>query len=72
MRFSADTRLAIGTLADVTGELTRLDGGFAATLDTLRIRQAAASATLTAPATVTISGGAVELTPLRSRSGTAA
>ena len=64
MRFSADTRLAIGTLADVTGELTRLDGGFAATLDTLRIRQAAASATLTAPATVTIRGGAVELTPL--------
>ena len=39
MRFSADARLAIGTLADFSGELARLDGGFAATLDTLRIRQ---------------------------------
>ena len=39
MRFSADARLAIGTLADFSGELARLDDGFAATLETLRIRQ---------------------------------
>ncbi|HRO12207.1 translocation/assembly module TamB domain-containing protein, partial [Amaricoccus sp.] len=64
MRFSADTRLAAGTLADLSGELTRLEGGFTATLETLRIRQDPASATLTAPATVTIRGGTVELTPL--------
>ena len=32
MRFAANGRLAIGTLADVSGELARLDGGFAATL----------------------------------------
>ena len=64
MRFSADARLAIGTLADLSGELTRLDGGFAATLDSLRIRQQGVAATLTAPATVTLQSGTVELTPL--------
>ena len=64
MRFSADARLAIGTLADLSGELDRLDDGFAVTLDTLRLRQQGVAATLTAPATVTMRGGAVELTPL--------
>ncbi|HET9070171.1 MAG TPA: translocation/assembly module TamB domain-containing protein [Amaricoccus sp.] len=64
MRFSADARLAAGTLADLSGELARLPGGFSATLDTLRVRQQDATATLAAPATVTISGGTVELTPL--------
>ena len=49
MRFSADARLAIGTLADLSGELTRLDGGFAATLDSLNIRQQGVAATLSAP-----------------------
>ena len=39
MRFAATSRLAIGTLADVSGELARLDGGFAATLASLSLRQ---------------------------------
>ena len=60
----AESRLAIGTLADLSGELKRLDDGFAARLDTLRLRQQGVAATLTAPATVTVSGGAVDLTPL--------
>ena len=47
-------RLAIGTLADLSGELTRLDDGFAATLDSLDLRQQGVAATLTAPATVTL------------------
>ena len=64
MKFAADARLAVGTLADLSGELTRLDGGFAATLDTLRLRQKDVTATLTAPATVTMRNGAIELTPL--------
>ncbi len=65
MDFSADARLAIGTLADLSGQLVRLDAGFAATLDSLRLRQEGVAATLTAPATVTIRDGAVDLTPLR-------
>ena len=65
MRFTAESRLAIGTLADVSGELSRLDGGFAATLSALRLRHETASATLTAPATVSVRNGAVELTPMR-------
>jgi len=64
MRFSAESRLAIGTLADVAGELARLEGGFAATLSSLSLRQPGIAASLTAPATVTVRGGAVELTPL--------
>ncbi len=64
MSFSADARLAIGTLADLSGELDRLDDGFAVTLDTLRLRQQGVAANLTAPATVTMRGGAIELTPL--------
>ncbi len=64
MRFSAETRLAIGTLADLSGELARLDDGFSATLETLRIRQQAVSASLSAPATISMRGGAFELTPL--------
>ena len=54
MRFTASSRLAIGTLADASGELTRLDGGFAATLASLSLRQPGMAATLTAPATVTV------------------
>jgi translocation and assembly module TamB len=65
MRFDADARLAIGTLADLSGDLRRLDDGFAAQLDTLSLRQQGVAATLAAPATVTLRGGAVELTPLR-------
>ncbi len=70
MQFSAQSRLAIGTLADLSGELHRLDEGFAARLDTLRIRQQGVAATLTAPATVTLRGGTVELTPLNLDFGT--
>lgn len=65
MKFAAQSRLVIGTLADLSGELKRLDQGFAARLDTLSLRQQGVSATLAAPATVTVSGGAVDLTPLR-------
>ncbi|MFO1210828.1 MAG: hypothetical protein U1E40_16690, partial [Amaricoccus sp.] len=64
MTFAADARLAMGTLADLSGELARLDDGFAATLDSLRLRQNGVTATLAAPSTVTIRGSAVELTPL--------
>ena len=70
MRFSADARLAIGTLASASGELARLDDGFAATLASLSLRQPGIAATLTAPATVTVRGGAVELTPLALDFGT--
>jgi translocation and assembly module TamB len=70
MRFSASSRLVIGTLADLSGELARLDDGFAATLEALRLRHEGASATLAAPATVTVSGGNVELTPLHLDLGT--
>ena len=64
MQFQAETRLAIGTMADLAGELQHLDDGFAARLDTLHLRQQSVSATLVAPATVSLRGGAVELTPL--------
>jgi translocation and assembly module TamB len=70
MEFSADARLAMGTLADLTGELVRLPEGFAATLETLRLRQDPARAILAAPATVTIRDGAFELTPLELDFGT--
>ena len=70
MRFTATRRLAIGTLADASGELARLDGGFAATLASLSLRQPGMAATLTAPATVTVQGGAIELTPLALDFGT--
>jgi translocation and assembly module TamB len=70
MRFSANSRLAIGTLADVSGELTRLEDGFAATLAGLSLRQPGIAATLTGPATVTVRGGAIELTPLALDFGT--
>ena len=64
MSFSADARLAVGTLADLSGELDRLDDGFAVTLDTLRLRQQGVTAALTAPSTVTMRGSAIEVTPL--------
>ena len=70
MRFSADGRLAIGTLADASGELARVDGGFAATLSTLSLRQPGIAATLAAPATVTVQDGAIDLTPLELSFGT--
>jgi translocation and assembly module TamB len=63
MRFDADARLVIGTLAALSGELARQPEGFAATLDALRLRHDRVSAQLTAPATVTVAGGTVELTP---------
>ena len=65
MDFTADARLEIGTLADLSGSLERLDSGFAIGLDTLRLRQDGTAATLSAPATVTIVGQDVTLTPLR-------
>ena len=70
MRFTADGRLAIGTLADASGELARVDGGFAATLSTLSLRQPGIAATLAAPATVTVQDGAIDLTPLELSFGT--
>ena len=70
MQFEAQSRLVIGTLADLSGELKRLDRGFAARLDALRLRQQGVSATLSAPATVTVSDGAVDLTPLKLDFGT--
>jgi hypothetical protein len=42
----------------------RLPGGFAATLESLRLTQDALAATLTAPSTVTVQNGTVTLTPL--------
>jgi len=70
MQFEAQSRLVIGTLADLSGELKRLDRGFAARLDALRLRQQGVSATLSAPATVTVSDGAVDLSPLKLDFGT--
>ncbi len=70
MRITAESRLAIGTLIDAGAELARLPDGFAVTLESLRLRQAERSAQLAAPATVTIAGGAVTLTPLELDFGT--
>ena len=56
MRFTADARLAIGTLADLSGELARLDGGFAVDARHAALRQQGVAATLTAPATITVRG----------------
>jgi len=68
--FSADARLAVGTLADLSGVLERQENGFAATLQTLRLRQDPANATLREPATVTVQNGTVTLTPLALDFGT--
>lgn len=68
--FSADSRLAIGTLIDMTGALDRLDTGMAVTLDTLRLRQDPRVATLTQPATITMRDGTTTLTPLTLDFGT--
>jgi translocation and assembly module TamB len=70
MKFSAQSRLVVGTLADLSGELERLDNGFAVNLDTLRLSQQDVSATLTQPATISLRGGAVELSPLTLDFGT--
>ena len=65
MRFTADARLAIGTLADVSrrarppARRLRRHARHAATCASGDV-----AATLAAPATVTVAGGAVELTPL--------
>jgi translocation and assembly module TamB len=64
MRIAADARLAIGTEARLAGDFERLPDGFAATLDALSLRQDGVAAALAAPATVTVAGGAVRLTPL--------
>ncbi|TPE51471.1 translocation/assembly module TamB domain-containing protein [Amaricoccus solimangrovi] len=70
MTFSADSRLAIGTLIDTTGAVEQLEPGIAVTLDTLRLRQDPRIATLTAPATITVKDGATTLTPLKLDFGT--
>lgn len=64
MRVAVESRLAAGTDIETVAELARLDAGFAATLQTLSLRQGELAAALTAPATVTVQGGAVTLTPL--------
>ena len=82
-RLDVESRLAIGTLADLSGELMRLDDGFSVTLDRLDLRQQGVSARLTAPTTVTLAGGtrgalaarrstsAAATSPRRARSATA-
>ena len=64
MHLDVESRLAIGTLANLSGELVRLDDGFSVTLDRLDLRQQGVSARLTAPTTVTLAGGTLELSPL--------
>lgn len=64
MRVDADARLAIGTEAHLAGALARRDDGLEATLEALSLRQQTVEARLTAPATVTVQGDAIRLTPL--------
>ncbi len=64
MTFDLRSRLAVGTLASLGGELEWLDDGFSATLSSLDIRQGDVAATLGAPATVTMAGGNLDLSPL--------
>ena len=64
MAFDLQSRLAVGTLASLDGELEWLEDGFSATLAGLDIRQGDVAATLGAPATVTVAGGNLELSPL--------
>ncbi len=60
----ARTRLAIGTEAEATGQVTRLPDGIAVTLASLGLRQQEVSARLRAPATITRRNGTVQLSPL--------
>lgn len=64
MTLSAETLLAIGTRVRMDGALERLTDGFAATLETLDLRQNQIAARLVAPATITVAGGTTRLTPL--------
>lgn len=64
MTFTATSQLKIGTLADLSGSVQRLNPGFAVTLDQLSLRQDQQSAELTAASTITLREGAVTLTPL--------
>ncbi len=64
MRVRLGSRLVAGTEVATVAEVTRLPGGFAATLSSLSIDQGELRAALTAPATVTVAEGAVTLTPL--------
>ncbi len=70
MAFSANSRLAIGTLADFSGSLSRLQPGFAVTLDGLNLRQDQQTARLRAPATITLQNDTISLTPLALDMGT--
>lgn len=66
MRFSAESRLAIGTLLDTSGEVAHLDGGgIEVILGALNLRQQDIQASLAAPSTVTVEGSNVSLTPLQ-------
>ncbi len=64
MDVAARARFAVGTDAEMTGALSRLPEGFAATLETLSLRQDAIAARLVAPATITVAGDTATLTPL--------
>ena len=64
MQVSAQAQLANGAEAELAGGLRQLAEGFALTLDRLDLRQDQTSARLTAPATVTLAGETVTLTPL--------
>lgn len=64
MRVDADARLAIGAEARLAGALARRDDAIDVTLETLSLRQQSVEARLTAPATVTLQGETIRLTPL--------
>lgn len=70
MQISSQARLAIGTEAELSGAFSRIPSGFAATLQTLSLRQQGVAARLVSPATITVAEGAVRLTPLALDLGT--
>lgn len=65
-RLAGDARFTSGTLVDLSGLLAEAEGGgFAATLEALRIRGNGQLAQLADPSTVTVREGNVSITPLR-------
>ncbi len=64
MDVAADARLAVGADIALAGALTRRPDGFEAALTRLSLRREDLAASLAEPATVTVAGNAVRLTPL--------
>jgi translocation and assembly module TamB len=64
MRVVADARFAMGAEAELAAALAQRPGGFAATVDALTLREGEVQARLTAPATLTVAGDTIALTPL--------